>query len=104
MKIGQFISKTFKELFEKNLLNEEEIKNLKDKNYSKRIFNISYPVLIDKNENRYDKCGRARYWADVFDEKYYVCNDWYGEDTRNKNKKHRENFLNWYNKILNSKN
>ena len=44
-----------------------------DKNYSKKIFNVGYPVLV---ENR----DPARYYSDpvsVDGKNYYICNDWY---------------------------
>lgn len=92
-KIGALVKNKLTYFFNNKKLSAEEIKNLMDKNYCKETFNLKYPLLINKDESKVDNKGRARYWAVLFDEKYYACNDWYENQ--------REKFENWCNTIQN---
>lgn len=83
-KIGALVRQKMNYLFENNILSNEEILNLQDVNYSKKVFGLSFPLLIkiDKAHpnfhlQRLDSNGRARYWSEIFGNKYYVCNHWY---------------------------
>ena len=92
--INHFNNK-IKYFLKNNKLTTQYISNLKDKNYCKKTFNLKYPLLINKNESRYDDKGRARYWVTLFEDEYYVCNDWYENQ--------RQNFENWCSEIQNDK-
>ena len=91
-KIGATVQNKLNYLFAKNYLSEEEILNLKNEAYCKKVFNLSFPLLRNKNESRYDKNGHPRYYSPVFGEKYYVCNHWYEHQ--------RLKFESWYNSII----
>lgn len=91
-KIGATVQNKLNYLFAKNYLSEEEILNLKNEAYCKKVFNLSFPLLRNKNESRYDKKGYPRYYSPVFGEKYYVCNHWYEHQ--------RSKFESWYNSIV----
>ena len=82
-----------KYLFEHKYLDENDIKNLSDKNYCKNTFNLSFPMFSKKTENIHDQKGHPRYWREIFDNKYYVCNHWY--------KKQTHYFEAWYSSIIN---
>ena len=92
-KIGITVKNKLNNLFSNKLLSNEEISRLKEADYCKKVFNLNFPLLIDKNVSRYDKNGYGRYWDIVFDDKYFACSQWY-EDQRSK-------FENWYCSILN---
>ena len=84
----KFVS-TIKRLFADDVLNDELIKKLSDKNYSKNYFGLEYPALIDI-ENKYDS---KRYYRDVFDfhgKKYKFCSQWYTGKKRD-GKKYKNN-------------
>lgn len=94
-KIGATVKNKIKYFLKNNKLTTQDISNLKDKNYCKKTFNLKYPLLINKNESRYDDKGRARYWVTLFEDDYYVCNDWYENQ--------RQDFENWCSEIQNDK-
>lgn len=93
LKIGEFVQSRLEYLFNKKLLPEPEISNLKNAEYCRKTFNLSFPLLIDKNEKGIDSGGYSRYWQrEIFGNKYKACSQWYKEQ--------RQNFINWYNKII----
>lgn len=82
IKIGKIVQNTFHHLFKNNLLENNEISNLIDKDYSKNIFDMNFPILkkLDLNEDvkiQRKINGYDRYYAKIFGEKYLLCNDWY---------------------------
>ena len=73
MRPGLLAKTALRNVIESGKLTKQEIADLQDKNYSKKIFNVGYPVLV---ENR----DPARYYSDpvsVDGKNYYICNDWY---------------------------
>ncbi len=72
--IGAFVKQTLKNLaFEGKLSNE--VDKLLDKQLSKSIFNINYPLLI-KTEGS----SPLHYWKDIItinDENFYMCCEWF---------------------------
>ena len=79
-------------MFANNYLSSEDILNLKNEKYCKEVFNLNFPLLIEKNQSRYDKNGYGRYWKEIFDNKYYVCSQWFESQ--------RSQFESWYNSII----
>lgn len=93
LKIGKLVQSRLEYLFNKNLLTESEISNLKNAEYCKKTFNLSFPLLIDKNEKGIDSGGYSRYWQrEIFGGKYKACSQWYKEQ--------KQDFINWYNSII----
>lgn len=94
--IGKLVKNTFNQLFKENKLNDSEIKNLMDIDYSRNVFAVKYPILklidlhinidIQRKVNDYD-----RYYAKPFSNKYLLCNDWYSTN--------RTYFEKWLSKI-----
>ena len=74
--IGKFAKTTFKELIEKNKLNNSIINNLKDKDYCKQTFGVRLPVIVEINTT----FDNARYYKDVVGGKYRITNDWYSKN------------------------
>ena len=80
--IGKIVKETFKEFFEKKLLQESDIQNLTNKDFCKTTFNINYPVLkfydqsIDDNEQKQIN-NYPRYYTDIYSNKYLLCKEWY---------------------------
>jgi hypothetical protein len=97
MKIGQFVQNNMRKVFEENLLTMEEIENLQNKDYSKKVFNIHYEVLRNKSREIRDENGNNRYYTkEIFGGNYYLTSQWI-ED------KHRERFTIWLNKRMKTK-
>lgn len=99
--IGNFVKYNFNEIFENNLINEDLILNLQDKNYSKKIFNLSsFPVIkkLEKNKSIDEQRivnGHARFYNIIFkfnNEQYILCSQWIYE-------KHYEKLKDWFNNI-----
>lgn len=87
LKIGAYVQKTFSQLFAENSLNSNDIHNLLDPDYSKRVLNAGYPVLRNKSQGRSDHTGRNRYYKDVYGGKYYLSAQWH--------QFHWDKFENW---------
>jgi len=83
-KVGALVRYKMSYLFENNLLSKTEILKLQDEKYCKKVFDLSFPLLVkidtslsDYSRQRLDAKGYARYWSEIFGKKYYVCNYWY---------------------------
>lgn len=73
MKPGLLAKTAFRNVIESGKLTKQEVSDLQDKSYSKKTFNIGYPVLATNRDP-------ARYYSDpvsVNGKDYYICNDWY---------------------------
>lgn len=64
-------------LFSNGILDEAEIQNLKDPDYSMKTFSLKYPLLTEDYKKCRDSYGYLRYWKTPLAGKYYACNDWY---------------------------
>nr|WP_278678530.1 hypothetical protein [Clostridium paraputrificum] len=81
LKVGKFVRRTLTYLLENNKIDKNEIEKLKDKAYSKQVFNINYPLLVDIKDKT--KVDLYRYWKDIITSnngKYYICSQWYEKD------------------------
>jgi hypothetical protein len=88
MKIGQFVQFEMRKLFEQNKLTPDEIRNLQDKEYSKKVFNQNFEVLRSFEKEIVDNEGRNRYYAkERFFGNYYLTSQWV--------EYHWEPFLSW---------
>lgn len=77
MKIGQFVQHSFRKAFEQNLLSASEINQLQKPEYSKRIFNMNFEVLRNRNRPIEDGYGRIRYYArEIFCGNYHLTSQW----------------------------
>jgi hypothetical protein len=96
-RIGQIIREAFDLFAEKQLLPENTIEHLQQSDFSKKTFGIAFPVLIDNEDKRFDEKGYARYYATPYKlngKEYYLCNQWF--------EKQKEDFIKWYNIIINN--
>lgn len=89
-KIGKFVQRKLDELASKNLITDDEILKMKDKEESKNLFDIQYPLLIEKTDN----ISPERYWKktiQINNIDYWVCCEWFEND--------REYFVKWLGKL-----
>lgn len=92
MKIGQFIQYNMRKAYEQNLVSNEEILNLQDKLYSKKMFDQTYEILRSSDKEITGLDGRNRYYTkEKFFGNYFLNSQWV--------EKHWEPFLNWLKKI-----
>ncbi|WP_187355343.1 hypothetical protein ['Paenibacillus yunnanensis' Narsing Rao et al. 2020] len=84
IKIGAFVKSSFERLIADDLLTEHEIERLQRLDYSKKTFNLTYPVLkkvdptLSLTEQR-NINGRPRFYADpylIYGYDYLLCNHW----------------------------
>lgn len=90
-KVGAYVKRNLIQLFEQNKISNEEIIDFQDAEYSKRTFDIQYP-LLKKVVNIKDK--PLHYWKDIIyanNEQYYMCCEWFEKENNND----RAYFENW---------
>jgi hypothetical protein len=95
-KIGQIIREVFDLFAKKQLLSKSTIEYLQQSDFSKKTFGITFPVLIDNEDKRFDEKGRARYYASPYKlngKEYFLCNHWF--------EKQKEDLIKWYNNVIN---
>ena len=102
VKLGSYVKSVFAYFFENNMLSKDEIDNLLNPNYSKKVFGISSNNLgiirhVKDGTKIITKSGKEhnRYWIDVFDNQYHVYSQWYNTE------KQWLNFKKWEEKIKN---
>ena len=91
-KIGRIAENFIKFLIENKIIDEEVIKKMQTEFYSKKIFDLQYPILT----TRPPQTNPKRYYAKPVlynGIAYYVCSEWYESD--------REYLLDWIKKINN---
>lgn len=76
LKIGEYVQRTFRELFNHGKLNDNDIQNLLNPDYSKRVLNAGYPVLRVKSQGREDQKGYNRYYKEIYGGRYYLSAQW----------------------------
>jgi hypothetical protein len=90
LKIGILVKSTFYRLVRTELLLQSEVERLQSADYSKRTFNVNYPILklFDDNQSLSDQRnvnGYPRYYTDLYtiqDKRYLLCNHWVEEHSR----------------------
>ena len=78
MKIGQFVQSKMKELEQNSSLPLQEIENLLSPQYSKKVFNLNFPVLKHADDDIKDEKGRNRYYkGEMFFGEHYLTSQWF---------------------------
>ncbi|MCR5753417.1 MAG: DUF3606 domain-containing protein, partial [Acetatifactor sp.] len=75
LKIGKLAQLVMRPILESGIISEEELKLLQDKEYCKKIFDLSFPLLV-KSDGKFDK---VRYYKDpltINGLKYMMCSQW----------------------------
>lgn len=92
MKIGQFVQYKMRKLYEQNLVSKDELHNLQDKFYSKKVFDQNYEILRSSEKSIKRNDGRNGYYTpEIFFGNYYLTSQWV--------ERHWEPFLSWLRKI-----
>lgn len=92
LKVGRYIKYYLHNFFNRIMIPDELLYKLQDKDYSKEMIGLNYPLLvrIEPGEDYREKItisGSSRYWTDTLIKinggYYYICNDWYEGEKRN---------------------
>lgn len=84
-KIGKLAQESFRRLFYKQILPEEEVYQLTLAEYSNSVFNLNFPVLKEYNpamsfdEQKRDANGYNRYYSfalSAYGKQYLLCSQW----------------------------
>lgn len=81
--IGVLVRSEMLEILENNIT-EKELDLLQDKDKSKEIFNLNYPVLVKAESTEYEK---RRYYSPTIkmnDTEYKLCNHWFKDQSQEK--------------------
>ena len=78
--VQDFIKQTLTTLFKNNLLTDQMISQLQNKNYSTNNFGIQYPLLEISSAKIRDNKGHLRYWTRFKVGKYFVCSQWWKDN------------------------
>lgn len=82
LKIGQVVRTALRSILESGIVSDEEIELLQKKSYSKKNFDIQYPLLVKTTQGS----SPVRYYADpifINGVKYYLCSEWYEGSSNN---------------------
>lgn len=81
-KIGQLASNVLRNTLENNTFTSQEISKFLDGDYSKKTFNIQYPLLV-KERNTANKKHYYSSPLTIGNDTYYLCNEWYEQNGNN---------------------
>jgi hypothetical protein len=78
MKIGLIVRTILRKRLEENRVSKEEIELMQTKEYSKKTFDIQFPLLQKAALTKGEK--PARYYStplNIYGENYFLCSEWY---------------------------
>lgn len=84
MKIGVIVRTVVRKLLEEGKVSREEIELMQTKEYSKKTFDIQYPLL--QKASLTQGISPARYYSapiTIYGEQYYLCSEWFEVPTNN---------------------
>lgn len=82
LKIGKLAQTVMKKILESGTISEEEMIGLQDREYSKRVLDLDYPLLV-RGDAAYDK---ARYYTTplhINGVPYMLCSQWFESSANN---------------------
>lgn len=71
-----YVREILYKLFADELLDDNQIKQLCDKDYSEEVFGLNSPFLKEKGNELESSSLDANYWENIFNGKYYVYKNW----------------------------
>ncbi|MFU7592085.1 P-loop NTPase fold protein [Priestia sp. RMT2NF4] len=106
LRIGMHVRQTLLDLINENLIEDYMVKNLLNKEYSKKTFGLGYPFLKEVDEKssirdlaRHGGSSKNRYWTKstfkINNKKYIACSEWYSDMY--------DDFENWKHNIISNK-
>lgn len=79
------VKESFKYFSKSDILTNEDISNLKSKDYCRANTGCAFPVLVVNLEDTRDSNGRIRYYKDqisINGKNYYLCKEWFEDDRK----------------------
>ena len=79
LKIGKIAQTLLREILELGKSDDNEIQLMQTKEYSKKVFNLNFPLLLKTNSNK----KQERYYSNplmINGIRYYLCSEWYERD------------------------
>ena len=76
IKIGAYVRHNMSNILKNNYIDPEEIVNLQNEEYSKKVFNSNFRVLIKSSLNPNDNLGYRRYYTAEIIKGYFLCSQW----------------------------
>lgn len=77
-KIGLLVSQAMKYLCAHDLLSDEDVTNLENKDFSSKL-GCWLPILVENESDTFDSNHRRRYYLEaleIFGKKYFLCKEW----------------------------
>ena len=90
LKIGKLVQTVLKNILESGVVSDEEIEAMQTAEYSKRNFDIQFPLLVPYGAD----FTKIRYYSNpitIRGKRYYMCSQWYETSANND----RPYLLNW---------
>ena len=91
LKIGKLANTVLRGILQAGGVSSDELKLMQEKEYSKRVFDLQYPVLV-KAGAEYES---VRYYSNpitIGGERYYLCSQWF-ETTANNDRPYLEKWI-----------
>lgn len=91
LKIGKLANTVLRGILQAGGVSSDELKLMQEKEYSKRVFDLQYPVLV-KAGAEYES---VRYYSNpitIGSERYYLCSQWF-ETTANNDRPYLEKWI-----------
>lgn len=92
MEIGALVQSVLLKMFSNNEITPEEVELMQTFKYSRKTFDIQYPLLVKSSSGNGQKV--PGYWAEpveIYGEKYFICSEWFETPQNND----RIYFMNW---------
>jgi hypothetical protein len=93
MKIGILARSILTRMLKNEEISQGEIALMQTEEYSKRTFDLQYPVLRRASLSNYKRPDR--YWAgpvEAYGDRYFICSEWYETEVNND----RPYFMKWF--------
>ena len=98
--VQDYVKRLLVHLTKNNMLSEQDLLNMQNKEFCQQFFGITYP-LLETDENKIVVSGHTRYWKKFkLSNKYFVCSQWWKDNEQ----LYITNIYRWLNSILNRKN
>ena len=75
LKIGKVAQLVLRPILESGRVSDEEIQKLQDKEYSKEVFNLNFPLLV-REDGKYERVRYYRNPITIGGAKYMLCSQW----------------------------
>lgn len=82
LKVGKLAQVVLRRILQEDSVSEDEVRSMQTAEYSKRFFDIQYPLLVEADSD----FDRVRYYARpllIRGKQYYLCSQWFETSANN---------------------